>query len=115
MRTQEVMAGALKKANLTAKGLAAIGVTNQRETTVIWDRATGKPIYNAIVWQDTRTADICNKLAKQGGQNRFRKSWLAACHLFFGTRKLNGFSTTLKAQRQKRRAARFFLATWIRG
>lgn len=72
-RTQEVMAGALKKANLTAKDLAAIGVTNQRETTVVWDRATGKPITNAIVWQDTRTAEICNKLAKQGGQNRFRK------------------------------------------
>ncbi|MBI5347933.1 MAG: glycerol kinase GlpK, partial [Chloroflexi bacterium] len=73
MRTQEVMAGALRKANLTAKDLAAIGVTNQRETTVVWEKATGKPIYNAIVWQDTRTAEICNKLAKQGGQNRFSK------------------------------------------
>lgn len=73
MRTQEVMAGALKKANLTAKDLAAIGVTNQRETTVVWDRATGKPITNAIVWQDTRTAEICSKLARNGGQNRFRK------------------------------------------
>jgi len=73
MRTQEVMAGALRKANLTAKDLAAIGVTNQRETTVVWEKATGKPITNAIVWQDTRTAEICSKLAKQGGQNRFRK------------------------------------------
>jgi len=73
IRTQEVIAGALTKASLTAKDLAAIGVTNQRETTVVWDRATGKPLYNAIVWQDTRTAEICNKLAKVGGQNRFRK------------------------------------------
>jgi len=73
IRTQEVIAGALTKAGLTAKDLAAIGVTNQRETTVVWDRATGKPLYNAIVWQDTRTAEICNKLAKVGGQNRFRK------------------------------------------
>jgi len=72
-RTQEVIAGALQKANLTAKDIAAVGVTNQRETTVVWDKATGQPVYNAIVWQDTRTADICNKLAKDGGQNRFRR------------------------------------------
>jgi len=72
-RVQEVIKGALAKANLTAGGIAATGVTNQRETTVVWDKATGKPIYNAIVWQDTRTADICNKLAKDGGQNRFRR------------------------------------------
>jgi glycerol kinase len=72
-RTQEVIAGALQKASLTAKDIAAVGVTNQRETTVVWDKATGQPVYNAIVWQDTRTADICNKLAKDGGQNRFRR------------------------------------------
>ena len=72
-RTKEVIAGALAKANLTAEDLAAVGVTNQRETTVVWDKATGKPVYNAIVWQDTRTDTICNKLAKDGGQNRFRR------------------------------------------
>ena len=54
------------------KDLAAVGVTNQRETTVVWDKATGKPVYNAIVWQDTRTDQICNELAKDGGQDRFR-------------------------------------------
>ena len=47
--------------------VAAIGVTNQRETTVMWDKSTGKPVYNAIVWQDTRTDAICNELAKDGG------------------------------------------------
>ena len=47
-------------------------MTNQRETTVVWDKATGKPVYNAIVWQDTRTDTICNELAKDGGQDRFR-------------------------------------------
>jgi glycerol kinase len=72
-RTKDVIAGALAKANLTADDLAAVGVTNQRETTVVWDKATGEPIYNAIVWQDTRTDVICNKLAKDGGQNRFRR------------------------------------------
>src|SRR5512143_1370451 len=71
-RTQDVVRMAMDKANLTADDLAAIGVTNQRETTVVWNPKTGKPWYNAIVWQDTRTADICNELAKDGGQDRFR-------------------------------------------
>src|SRR5512147_13457 len=71
-RTQQVIAGALKKYNVAASDLAAVGVTNQRETTVVWEKATGKPVYNAIVWQDTRTDTICNDLAKDGGQDRFR-------------------------------------------
>ncbi len=72
-RTQEVITGALKKAGCTAADLAGVGVTNQRETAVVWDRTTGKPVHNAIVWQDTRTDTICNELAKQGGQDRFRE------------------------------------------
>ena len=72
-RTQDVMSEALKKAGLTPENLAAIGVTNQRETTVVWDKNTGKPHYNAIVWQDTRTDKICNELAADGGQDRFRE------------------------------------------
>ncbi len=71
-RTQAVIAGALQKSNLQASDISAIGVTNQRETTIVWEKATGKPIYNAIVWQDTRTDIICNELAKEGGQDRFR-------------------------------------------
>jgi glycerol kinase len=58
-RTQDVVKGALQKAGLTAADIAAVGVTNQRETTVVWDKKTGKPYYNAIVWQDTRTDKIC--------------------------------------------------------
>ena len=57
---------ALKKAKLTAGDIAALGITNQRETVVIWDKATGKPIHNAIVWQDRRTAPLCSKLKKAG-------------------------------------------------
>src|SRR6201992_3203006 len=57
---------ALSKANLTAKDIAAIGITNQRETTVVWDRATGQAVHRAIVWQDRRTADICAKLKSEG-------------------------------------------------
>jgi glycerol kinase len=71
-RTQEVIAGALQQKALLPTDLAAIGITNQRETTVLWDRKTGKPVYNAIVWQDTRVADSVTEFAQQGGQDRFR-------------------------------------------
>ena len=71
-RTQEVIRGALDRSGIRAQELAAIGVTNQRETTLVWDRHTGKPYYNAIVWQCTRTKDICDELAREGGQDRFR-------------------------------------------
>jgi glycerol kinase len=71
-RSQEVIRGALQKTGIKASDLAAVGVTNQRETAVVWDRKTGKPVHNAIVWQDTRTDNICNELAKDGGQDRFR-------------------------------------------
>ena len=71
-RSQEVIKGALQKANCSASDLAAVGITNQRETAVVWDKTTGKPVHNAIVWQDTRTDTICNELAKDGGQDRFR-------------------------------------------
>ena len=72
-RSQEVIAGALEKSNVAASDLAAIGITNQRETTVVWDRSTGQPIHNALVWQDTRTDQICNELIADGGQDRFRE------------------------------------------
>jgi glycerol kinase len=59
---------ALSKANLTTDNIAAVGVTNQRETTLVWDRETGKPVYNAIVWQDRRTADYCTQLKRDGAE-----------------------------------------------
>ena len=71
-RVRAAAAGALRKGHLESEDIAAVGVTNQRETTVVWDKTAGQPIYNAIVWQDTRTADICAELAKDGGQDRFR-------------------------------------------
>ena len=70
--TQDVINGALDKLKIDVKEIAAVGITNQRETAVVWEKATGKPVYNAIVWQDTRTDQICNELAKDGGQDRFR-------------------------------------------
>src|SRR4030095_4455740 len=57
-----VMAEVMAKGNLRTEDVAGIGITNQRETTIVWERSTGKPVYNAIVWQDRRTADYCDKL-----------------------------------------------------
>ncbi len=71
-RSVEVTRGALTRAGIAAGDLAAVGITNQRETTVVWDRWTGRPIHNAIVWQDTRTDRIIDELAKDGGQDRLR-------------------------------------------
>jgi glycerol kinase len=71
-RAQECMAGALRSARAGPRDVAAIGITNQRETTVLWERATGRPVAPAVVWQDTRTADLCAELAAEGGGDRFR-------------------------------------------
>ena len=70
---QFVIQGVLNDLHLTTENLAAVGITNQRETTLVWNRNTGKPYHPAIVWQDTRTDRICNELAKSGGQDRFRE------------------------------------------
>jgi glycerol kinase len=71
-RTREVIGGALASSRLEAGDLAAIGITNQRETTVVWDRESGEPVYNAIVWQDTRTDAIVRELAGDVGVDRLR-------------------------------------------
>ena len=70
----EVVAGALAKLSIAASDLAAVGITNQRETTLLWDRASGKPIHNAIVWQDTRTDRLVRELGGAVGQDRFREA-----------------------------------------
>ncbi|ESX98224.1 glycerol kinase GlpK [Mesorhizobium sp. LNJC405B00] len=79
--------GALKAAGREASDVAAIGITNQRETVVIWDKATGKPIHNAIVWQDRRTAPLCQKLKKHGLEKKFtKKTGLLLDPYFSGTK-----------------------------
>ena len=70
--TCEVVAEAIGRAGARSGDIAAVGITNQRETTVVWDRQTGRPFGNAIVWQDTRTKQICDELSADGGQDRFR-------------------------------------------
>ncbi|MEA3349705.1 MAG: glycerol kinase GlpK [Chloroflexota bacterium] len=90
-RTQEVIQDALAKAQTAepesdiSSQIGAVGITNQRETTLVWNRHTGEPYYNAIVWQDTRTKAICDQLAKDGGQNRWRaKTGLPLATYFSG-------------------------------
>jgi glycerol kinase len=70
--TREVIGIALAHADITRHEVEAVGITNQRETAVVWDRRTGEPVYNAIVWQDTRTQDLVDALASDGGVDRFR-------------------------------------------
>src|SRR4030088_1392752 len=85
--SQEVVGQALSQANLTRDDIVAAGITNQRETAVVWDKNTGEPVYNAIVWQDTRTQDIVDELAKDGGVERFKqKVGLPLATYFSGTK-----------------------------
>ena len=84
-RVRQVVGATLAKAELHARDLAAVGITNQRETTLLWERATGKPVYNAIVWQDTRTDRICRQLQEQGhAETIFYKAGLPLATYFAG-------------------------------
>ena len=82
MRTQEVIEGALSKAGITATELTAIGITNQRETTIAWDVTTGKPLHNALVWQDTRTAELMDNLSQSQKELIIHRTGLAIAPYF---------------------------------
>jgi glycerol kinase len=85
VNTNEVVEAALSRSSLSAADLAAVGITNQRETTVLWDRRTGEPLYNALVWQDTRIDHLVGLYAREGGQDRFRaKTGLPLATYFSG-------------------------------
>jgi glycerol kinase len=85
--TQYVCRGVLKDQGVAASQVLAIGITNQRETTIVWDRETGQPVYNAIVWQDRRTADLCDALKAAGHEEKFRaKTGLLLDPYFSGTK-----------------------------
>ena len=71
--TNSVIQNSIKTSGISPDDIAAVGITNQRETTIVWDKNTGQPFYNAIVWQDTRTKAICDSLAEDGGYDRFRE------------------------------------------
>src|SRR5689334_5143380 len=85
--TLAVARQALRKAKIKASALAALGITNQRETTIVWDRRTGQPVHKAIVWQDRRTADVCARLKEQGAERSVRtKTGLVLDPYFSGTK-----------------------------
>jgi glycerol kinase len=98
--TRDVMAEAMAKGGLRPGDLAAIGITNQRETTVVWDRKTGKPIANALVWQDTRVSDYVSELAKSGGQDRFRSKTGLPLTTYFSGLKIRWILEHVKDARQ---------------
>ncbi|MFN5745265.1 MAG: glycerol kinase GlpK [Methylococcaceae bacterium] len=99
--TEAVIASALQQAGLSARELAAIGITNQRETVVVWDKVTGLPIHNAIVWQDTRTDELCRTLAADGGQNRLRALTGLPIASYFSGPKLQWLLDHVRGSRQR--------------
>jgi glycerol kinase len=100
-RTREVMDGALTKSQASASDIAALGITNQRETAVVWDKTTGEPVYNAIVWQDTRTDKICDELAADGGQDRFRQTTGLPIATYFSGPKVRWILDNVDGAREK--------------
>ncbi|MEC8988878.1 MAG: FGGY family carbohydrate kinase, partial [Verrucomicrobiota bacterium] len=102
---------ALKKAKLTADKIAAIGITNQRETTVMWDRKTGKPIHNAIVWQDRRTARECDRFKATGKAPLIRRKTGLVIDAYFSATKIAWLLKNVKGARTKARAGRLAFGT----
>jgi glycerol kinase len=100
-RTQQVIGEALEQRGLRPTDLAAIGITNQRETTVVWERSTGKPIANAIVWQDTRVAEEVARFASDGGQDRFRAQTGLPLSTYFSGLKLRWILQNVPGAKEK--------------
>lgn len=115
-KTQTVVRSAIEKAGLQRGQVLAIGITNQRETTLVWDRNTGKPYYNAIVWQDTRTKQICDRLAQDGGQDRFRAQTGLPLATYFAGPKLHWLLENvpgLRAAAERDEAIFGTIDTWL--
>jgi glycerol kinase len=115
-RTVDVIHGVLNQTSVTSTDVAAIGITNQRETTLVWDKATGEPVYNAIVWQDTRTDFICKKLALTGGQDRFRAKTGLPLTTYFSGPKIKWILDNVPGTRQRAEKGQLLfgnLDTWV--
>ncbi|MBV4357034.1 glycerol kinase GlpK [Pinibacter aurantiacus] len=96
-----VAAEAVAKADLTGKEIAAIGITNQRETTIVWDRETGTPVYNAIVWQDRRTSKYCDQLKEQGHADAIQEKTGLVIDAYFSATKLKWILDNVAGAREK--------------
>jgi glycerol kinase len=115
-RSRQVMDAALGRVGGGAESIAALGVTNQRETTVVWDRNSGEPVYNAIVWQDTRTDKICSELEKEGGQDRFRQQTGLPIATYFSGPKVRWILENVDGAREKAEAGELCFGnidTWV--
>jgi len=107
----EVILGALKSAEITAESLAAIGITNQRETAVVWDRTSGKPLCNAIVWQDRRTAGFCDQLKTKGHEEMIRQKTGLVIDAYFSASKWNWILEHVPGAKEKAAAGELALGT----
>ncbi len=116
LNTQEVIKAALEQGKIALQEIAAVGVTNQRETTIVWDRHTRKPVCNAIVWQDTRTDGICNELARTGGQDRLRAKTGLPLATYFSGPKIKWILDNVPGARAKAAAGDLLFGTvdsWV--
>ena len=114
--TREVIGQALSKANITRHDIKAIGITNQRETAVVWDKNTGLPVYNAIVWQDTRTQPIVDRLAADGGIERFKPVVGLPLATYFAGTKIVWILENVEGAREKAEAGDLLFGTtdtWV--
>lgn len=114
--TREVIGQALSKADLTRHDIAAVGITNQRETAVVWDKHTGQPVYNAIVWQDTRTQDIVDALAEDGGVERFKPIVGLPLATYFSGTKIAWILRNVEGARERAEAGDLLFGTtdtWV--
>jgi glycerol kinase len=115
-RCREVLDEAMQRAGASAQDIAALGITNQRETTVVWDRETGEPIHNAIVWQDTRTDKLVDELSADGGQDRFREQVGLPLATYFSGPKVRWLLDNVDGAREKAQAGRLAFGnidTWL--
>ncbi|OIP70954.1 glycerol kinase [Candidatus Atribacteria bacterium CG2_30_33_13] len=107
----EIARDALSKANLTAVDIVSIGITNQRETTILWDKKTGKPIYNAIVWQCRRTAPICDQLKKKGLAEIIQKKTGLVVDAYFSGTKIKWILDNVKGVRERAKKGEVLFGT----
>jgi glycerol kinase len=106
-----VAAEAVTKAGISSKDLDAIGITNQRETTILWDRATGEPVYNAIVWQDRRTAAYCDQLKADGLESLIREKTGLVIDAYFSATKIHWILENVEGAREKAEAGKLAFGT----
>lgn len=109
--TQEVIGAALARANLTAADLAGVGITNQRETSLLWDRETGRPLCNALVWMDTRTDELVQHYRRDGGQDRFRDKTGLPLATYFSALKLRWILDNVDGARTQAESGRALFGT----